>query len=417
MIIRRDKYLSQLEAMMHTSFVKIVTGMRRCGKSYLLFTLFYELLKQRGVDETHIIKVDLDSFSNRKLRNQEELYNYLNSQIKDDDIYYFLLDEIQLVPDFADILNEFLRRKNVDIYVTGSNARLLSKDVITEFRGRGYEIKMYPLSFSEFMTSFNGSVQNGLHQYMVYGGLPQIFDFNTDEQKSQFLKSLFDETYMHDIKDRYTIRKEDEFEELLDLVSSNISCLTNPKKLADTFHTVKKSDISNETIKNYLDYLEDAFIINKATRYDIKGKRYIDTPFKYYFSDLGLRNARLNFRQIEKTHLMENVLYNELISRGFNVDIGVVPTRTTNSGGKIQRVQLEIDFVCNQGSKRYYVQSAYSMPTPDKVEQEEASLRKVDDFFKRIVVTGDEVVTTRNEYGITTMSIYDFLMNDNSLEM
>lgn len=391
MNIVRYKYLSRLESMMHTNFVKIVTGIRRCGKSYLLFTLFANFLKERGVDDEHIIKIDLDSFSNRKLRDTEELYVFLNSHIKDSGMYYVLLDEIQLVPDFADILNEFLRCDNVDLYVTGSNAKLLSRDVITEFRGRGYEIKMYPLSFSEYMTAFDGSMQKGLQQYMVYGGLPQIFDFDTDEEKSQFLSSLFDETYIRDIKQRYTIRKEDDLEELIDLVSSNISCLTNPKKLTDTFRSIKKSDISNETIKNYLDYLEDAFIINKATRFDIKGKRYIDTPFKYYFTDLGLRNARLNFRQIEKTHLMENVLYNELLYRGYNVDVGVVPTRVTNAEGKQQRVQLEIDFVCNQGSKRYYIQSAYSMPTSDKVEQEEASLRKVDDFFKRIVVTGDEV--------------------------
>lgn len=417
MNIVRYKYLSRLESMMHTNFVKIVTGIRRCGKSYLLFTLFANFLKERGVDDEHIIKIDLDSFSNRKLRDTEELYVFLNSHIKDSGMYYVLLDEIQLVPDFADILNEFLRCDNVDLYVTGSNAKLLSRDVITEFRGRGYEIKMYPLSFSEYMTVFDGSMQKGLQQYMVYGGLPQIFDFDTDEEKSQFLSSLFDETYIRDIKQRYTIRKEDDLEELIDLVSSNISCLTNPKKLTDTFRSIKKSDISNETIKNYLDYLEDAFIINKATRFDIKGKRYIDTPFKYYFTDLGLRNARLNFRQIEKTHLMENVLYNELLYRGYNVDVGVVPTRVTNAEGKQQRVQLEIDFVCNQGSKRYYIQSAYSMPTSDKVEQEEASLRKVDDFFKRIVVTGDEVPITRNNYGITTMSIYDFLLNDNSLEM
>ncbi|MDD2962055.1 MAG: ATP-binding protein [Muribaculaceae bacterium] len=417
MNIIRSKYLSRLESMMHTKFVKIITGIRRCGKSYLLFTLFANLLKEKGIDDKHIIKVDLDSFSNRKLRESEELYKFLNSQIKDSAMHYVLLDEIQLVPAFADILNEFLRRDNVDLYVTGSNAKLLSKDVITEFRGRGCEIKMYPLSFSEYMSAFNGSMQKGLQQYMVFGGLPQIFDFDADEQKAQFLSRLFEETYIRDIKQRYTIRKEDDLEELINLVSSNISCLTNPNKLANTFRSVKKSDISNETIKNYLDYLEDAFIINSATRFDIKGKKYIDTPFKYYFTDLGLRNARLNFRQIEKTHLMENVLYNELLYRGFNVDVGVVPTRIINAEGKQQRVQLEIDFVCNQGSKRYYIQSAYSMPTPDKVEQEETPLRKVDDFFKRIVVTGDEAPITRNNYGITTMSIYDFLLKDNSLEM
>lgn len=409
--------MEQVKSMMHTDFVKIITGMRRCGKSYLLFTLFHNFLLDNGVDESQIIKIDLDSYSNKPLRNPDNLYNFLDSHTKDDKTHYVLLDEIQLVPEFADILNEFLRRKNIDLYVTGSNARLLSKDVITEFRGRGYEIKMHPLSFREYMTAFDGSIQKGLDQYMTYGGLPQILDFPTDAQKTQFLKTLFDETYLKDIKQRYDVRKEGDLDELINIVSSNIGSLTNPTKLADTFKSVKKSDIGNETIKRYLEYLEDAFIIEKATRFDIKGKRYIDTPFKFYFTDLGLRNARLNFRQMEKTHLMENLIYNELLTRGFNVDVGVVPTRKTNPDGTTKRSNLEIDFVCNQGSKRYYVQSAYSLPTQDKVEQEEASLRKVDDFFKRIVITGDDIVTKRNEYGITTMSIYEFLLNENSLEL
>lgn len=417
MEIRRDKYLSELESMKHTSFVKIVTGMRRCGKSYLLFNLFYKHLLESGVDASHIVKVDLDSFQNRKLRNPDELYQYLDNSLKDDGMHYFLLDEIQLVDDFADVLNSFLRRSNVDIYVTGSNARLLSKDVITEFRGRGHEIRMYALSFREFMSVYEGSMQKGLDEYMTFGGLPQIFDYKTEAQKSQFLKSLFAETYIRDIKDRYSIKRDNDLEELLDVMASNIGCLTNPNKLSDTFKSVKKSDLSASTIKKYLDYFQDAFLIEKATRYDIKGKRYIDTPFKYYFCDMGLRNARLNFRQTEKTHLMENVIYNELLVRGFNVDVGVVPTRTVNSEGRQQRSQLEIDFVCNLGSKRYYVQSAYSLPTEEKIKQEEMSLMKVDDFFKRIVVTGDDVMVHRNEAGITTMSIYDFLLNENSLDL
>ena len=417
MEIRRDKYLSELESMKHTSFVKIVTGMRRCGKSYLLFNLFYKHLLESGVDASHIVKVDLDSFQNRKLRNPDELYQYLDNSLKDDGMHYFLLDEIQLVDDFADVLNSFLRRSNVDIYVTGSNARLLSKDVITEFRGRGHEIRMYPLSFREYMSVYEGSMQKGLDEYMTFGGLPQIFDYKTEVQKSQFLKSLFAETYIRDIKDRYSIKRDNDLEELLDVMASNIGCLTNPNKLSDTFKSVKKSDLSASTIKKYLDYFQDAFLIEKATRYDIKGKRYIDTPFKYYFCDMGLRNARLNFRQTEKTHLMENVIYNELLFRGFNVDVGVVPTRTVNSEGRQQRSQLEIDFVCNLGSKRYYVQSAYSLPTEEKIRQEEMSLMKVDDFFKRIVVTGDDVMVHRNEAGITTMSIYDFLLNENSLDL
>lgn len=417
MEIKRDKYLSELESMKHTSFVKIVTGMRRCGKSYLLFNLFYKHLLESGVDASHIVKVDLDSFQNKKLRNPDELYQYLDNSLNDDGMHYFLLDEIQLVDDFADVLNSFLRRSNVDIYVTGSNARLLSKDVITEFRGRGHEIRMYPLSFREYMSVYEGSMQKGLDEYMTFGGLPQIFDYKTEAQKSQFLKSLFAETYIRDIKDRYSIKRDNDLEELLDIIASNIGSLTNPNKLSDTFKSVKKSDLSASTIKKYLDYFQDAFLIEKATRYDIKGKRYIDTPFKYYFSDMGLRNARLNFRQTEKTHLMENVIYNELLVRGFNVDIGVVPTRTVNSEGRQQRSQLEIDFVCNLGSKRYYVQSAYSLPTEEKIRQEEMSLLKIDDFFKRIIVTGDDVMLHRNEAGITTMSVYDLLLNENSLDL
>lgn len=417
MEIKRDKYLSELESMKHTSFVKIVTGMRRCGKSYLLFNLFYKSLLESGIDASHIVKVDLDSFQNRKLRNPDELYQYLDNSLKDGMMYYFLLDEIQLVDDFADVLNSFLRHSNVDIYVTGSNARLLSKDVITEFRGRGHEIRMYPLSFREYMSVYEGSMQKGLDEYMTFGGLPQIFDYKTEAQKSQFLKSLFAETYIRDIKDRYAVKRDNDLEELLDIIASNIGCLTNPNKLSDTFKSVKKSDLSASTIKKYLDYFQDAFLIEKATRYDIKGKRYIDTPFKYYFCDMGLRNARLNFRQTEKTHLMENVIYNELLVRGFNVDVGVVPTRTVNSEGRQQRSQLEIDFVCNLGSKRYYVQSAYSLPTEEKIRQEEMSLMKVGDFFKRLVVTGDDVMVHRNEAGITTMSIYDFLLNENSLDL
>lgn len=417
MEIKRDKYLSELESMKHTSFVKIVTGMRRCGKSYLLFNLFYKHLLESGVDASHIVKVDLDSFQNKKLRNPDELYQYLDNSLNDDGMHYFLLDEIQLVDDFADVLNSFLRRSNVDIYVTGSNARLLSKDVITEFRGRGHEIRMYPLSFREYMSVYEGSMQKGLDEYMTFGGLPQMFDYKTEAQKSQFLKSLFAETYIRDIKDRYAVKRDNDLEELLDIIASNIGCLTNPNKLSDTFKSVKKSDLSASTIKKYLDYFQDAFLIEKATRYDIKGKRYIDTPFKYYFCDMGLRNARLNFRQTEKTHLMENVIYNELLVRDFNVDVGVVPTRTVNSEGRQQRSQLEIDFVCNLGSKRYYVQSAYSLPTEEKIRQEEMSLMKVGDFFKRLVVTGDDVMVHRNEAGITTMSIYDFLLNENSLDL
>ncbi len=403
--------------MRHTSFVKVLTGMRRCGKSYMLFELFNKHLISQGVDPSRIIKLALDSYSLRELRKPENLYNYLKSKVVDGGMNYIMIDEIQLVDDFADILNEFLRRSDVDIYVTGSNAKLLSKDVITEFRGRGHEIKMYPLSFAEYMSVSKSEKAIALNEYMTYGALPQIFEYQTEQSKIKFLKSLFEETYIRDIKDRYQIRNDDDLEELLDLIASNIACLTNPRKLSDTFKSLKKSNISPDTVKRYLSYFEDSFLIEQAMRYDVKGKRYIDTPHKYYFTDLGLRNARLNFRQIEPTHLMENVIYNELLMRGFNVDVGVVPIRRTDSDGVVRRSQLEIDFVCNQGSKRYYVQSAYSLPSIEKVKQEEASLVNVDDSFKKIIVSGDDCLVHRNDAGITTMSIYDFLLNPDSLDL
>jgi len=417
MEIRRDAYLDALISMKHTSFIKIVTGIRRCGKSYLLFKLFYDHLKQQGIDDQHIIRVDLDSYENRKLRNPDTLYEYLQSRLSDAETHYILLDEIQLVDDFESVLNGFLRKPNAEMYVTGSNARLLSKDVITEFRGRGYEVRLHPLSFKEYMSVYDGTPQRGLDEYMTYGGLPQIFEYSAEQQKSQFLKDLFAETYLRDIKERYSIRDDSDLEELISMMASNIGCLTNPHKLSNTFHSEKHAATSSATIKNYLDYMCDAFLIEKATRYDIKGKHYIDTPYKYYFEDLGLRNARLNFRQTERTHLMENLVYNELRIRGFNVDIGIVPVRLQNAEGKLQRSQLEIDFVCNMGSQRYYVQSAYSLPSEEKMKQEEASLLKVTDFFKRIIVTGDDVIVHRNDAGITIMSIYDFLLKDNSLEI
>lgn len=417
MEIKRDKYLRELESMRHTGFVKIVTGIRRCGKSYLLFNLFDFYLRSRGVEASHIVKVALDGYESRHLRNPDSLYEFLDHSIVDDDMHYFLLDEIQLVDHFAEVLNAFLRRGNVDIYVTGSNARLLSKDVITEFRGRGHEIRMFPLTFAEYMSVYDGTRQRALDEYMTYGGLPQIFDYKTDRQKAQFLKNLFAETYLRDIKERYAIRKDDDLEELLDIIASDVGCLTNPNKLAATFKSVKRSDVSNATVKRYLDCLQDAFLIEKATRYDLKGRRYVDSPFKYYFCDMGLRNARLNFRQTEKTHLMENVVYNELLARGYNVDVGVLPVRRMNSAGQVQRSQLEIDFVCNLGSKRYYIQSAYAMPTPEKRAQEEAALRQVDDSFKKIIVTADDAIVHRDEAGITTMSIYDFLLDERSLDL
>ena len=417
MNIKRDLYLQQLIDRRHNGMIKVITGVRRCGKSYLVFNLFSNYLKSNGVDDKHIIKVNLENRRNKKLRNPDALLEYIDAQLIDQDMYYILLDEVQLVDEFEDVLNSYLDVPNADVYVTGSNARFLSKDVITEFRGRGDEVKIYPLSFAEFMSAFDGSNQLGLDEYMTFGGLPLILSYKTEEQKSAYLKNLFEETYIKDIKERYQIRHEEEFEELLNIISSSIGSLTNPTKLSKTFQSVKHVTVNPETIKYYLEYLCDSFLVSKAMRYDVKGKKYIDTPYKYYFTDMGLRNARINFRQDEKTHLMENVIYNELLIRGFNVDVGVVPVVTRDADGKQVRTQLEIDFVCNQGSKRYYIQSAFRMNDEEKQQNEQAPLTKVNDSFKKIIITGEEGLVHRNEQGITTMSIYDFLLNPNALEL
>lgn len=417
MEIKRDLYLQKLIDRKHNGLIKVVTGVRRCGKSYLVFNLFHNYLKSSGVDDSHIIKVNLEDRRNKKLRNPDTLLGYIDEKITDQQMYYILLDEVQLVDEFEDVLNSYLDVPNADVYVTGSNARFLSKDIITEFRGRGDEVKVYPLSFAEFMSANDGSKQRGLDEYMTFGGLPLILSYKTEEQKSAYLKSLFEETYIKDIKERYNIRHEEEFEELLNIVSSSIGSLTNPSKLSNTFKSVKQKAISQDTIKNYLEYPCDSFLVSKAMRYDVKGKKYIGTPSKYYFTDMGLRNARINFRQDEKSHLMENVIYNELLSRGFNVDVGVVPVVVRDENGKQLRTQLEIDFVCNQGSKRYYIQSAFRMESEEKRQQKMASLTKVNDSFKKIVITGEEGIVHRNEYGITTMCIYDFLLNPLSLEL
>ena len=390
--------------------------MRRCGKSYLLFTLFKEHLLSDGIDEDHIIEIAFDAFENKKYRDPDVLYPYLKEQIKDDAMYYVLLDEVQLLGEFESILNSLIRMKNVDVYVTGSNARFLSKDVITEFRGRGDEVHMYPLSFAEFMSVYQGTKQDGWNEYMLYGGIPLVLTFTTPDQKITFLKSLFEETYISDIVGRHNIRNKAELEDLLNILSSAIGSLTNPEKLSATFRTVKKKKISNSTIKRYIDYLCDSFLIDSAIRYDVKGKKYIDTPVKYYFTDMGLRNARLNFRQIEETHSMENIIFNELKMRGFNVDVGVIVQYDTNEKGNSIRKQLEIDFVCNQGSKRYYIQSAYAIPDQAKMEQEQRSLMLTGDFFKRIIITKDTPVPYYNESGVLIMSVYDLLLNANSLE-
>lgn len=416
-MIQRNKYLNELVSLQGNGMIKVITGMRRCGKSYLLFNIFVSYLREQGINPEQIIKINLEDFKHRALRNPNNMYSYVESQIKDDRTHYILLDEIQLLEHFEDVLNGFLNIQNVEVYVTGSNAKFLSKDIITEFRGRGYEIKMYPLSFREYMSAYQGSVQAGLNEYMLYGGLPQILSCVTEEQKSKFLKTLFDETYIKDIKDRYAIRKDDDLEELINILASGIGALTNPNKLANIFRSKKKSEITYDTIKNYIDFLCDSFIIEKSTRYDIKGKRYINSPYKYYFMDLGLRNARINFRQYEKSHLMENLIYNEMRVRGFNVDVGTVLAYTKNEEGKSQRTNLEVDFVCNLGSRRYYIQSAYRMESEEKIKQERTSLEKVDDSFKKIIVLGEECPITRDEQGITTIGIYDFLLKENSLEL
>ena len=415
--IERKKYLDELVSLRSNGMIKVITGMRRSGKSYLLFEIFASYLKDKGVDDSHLIKVNLEDYKNRAMRNPDNLYAYIESRIVDDGVYYILLDEVQMLNDFEDVLNGFLRISNVDIYVTGSNAKFLSKDIITEFRGRGFEIKMYPLSFREYMSAYPGTMQAGLNEYMLYGGLPQILSFTTDEHKVSFLKSLFSETYLKDIKERYRIRRDGDLEELIDTIASGIGALTNANKLMNTFRSEKKSSISFDTVKDYIDFLCDSFLIEKATRYDIKGRHYINSPYKYYFMDLGLRNARINFRQSEKSHLMENLIYNELRVRGFNVDVGVVPIINKGKDGRQQRSNLEIDFVCNSGNKRYYIQSAYRMETDEKIRQEHASLKHVDDSFKKIVIIGEECPIMRDESGITTISIYDFLMKENSLEL
>lgn len=416
MEIKRNRYLNTLISKKHNGLIKVITGMRRCGKSYLLFTLFKEHLLSDGIDEDHIIEIAFDAFENKKYRDPDVLYPYLKEQIKDDAMYYVLLDEVQLLGEFESILNSLIRMKNVDVYVTGSNARFLSKDVITEFRGRGDEVHMYPLSFAEFMSVYPGTKQDGWNEYMLYGGIPLVLEFTTPDQKIAFLKSLFEETYISDIVGRHNIRNKAELEELLNILSSAIGSLTNPQKLSATFQTVKKKKISNSTIKRYIDYLCDSFLIDSAIRYDVKGKKYIDTPVKYYFTDMGLRNARLNFRQIEETHSMENIIFNELKMRGFNVDVGVIMQHETNEKGTNIRKQLEIDFVCNQGSKRYYIQSAYAIPNQAKMEQEQRSLMLTGDFFKRIIITKDTPAPYYNESGVLIMNVYDFSLNENSLD-
>lgn len=417
MNIKRDKYLNDLINRMHNGMIKVVAGIRRSGKSYLLFTIFKNYLLEQGVDENHIVSIELDQRKDRKYRDPDTILDYIESQIKDEEQYYILLDEVQLLDEFEEVLNSLLHIKNADVYVTGSNSKFLSKDVITEFRGRGDEIHVYPLTFKEFMQVFEGDMYHGWAEYVVYGGLPLTVTMKTEEQKINYLTRLFEETYLKDIIERHHIEKFQELEDLVNILASAIGSLTNVPKIEATFKSVIQSNISANTIRQYIEYLEDAFVINKANRYNVKGRKYIGTPLKYYFEDVGLRNARLGFRQIEETHIMENIVYNELRSRGYSVDVGVVEKRGLNSEGKTERTYLEIDFIANLGSKRYYIQSAFSMPTEEKRLQEKASLVNVNDSFKKIILVKDVINVMRDEDGITTMSIYDFLLKENSLEL
>lgn len=410
MIIDRNKYLSRLLDSRLNGLVKIVTGIRRSGKSFLLFNIFKQRLLNEGVDAEHIIEMQFDDFANKRYRVPEVFYNYVKERIKDGRVYYIILDEVQLLGDFVDVLNGLMHIENVDIYVTGSNARFLSKDIVTEFRGRGLQIHISPLSFAELMTFYNGSKEDALEHYLRYGGLPQVALQPNDEYRSTVLKDLLKETYIIDILERNRVKNSAELEELLAMLASGIGGLTNPQKLSNTFKTVKNVSIGAPTLKSYIDYFCDAFLVEQVNRYDVKGKRYIGTPLKYYFSDLGLRNALLNFRQVEKTHLMENLIYNELRGRGYNVDVGVVPYNGKNAQGVSFRKQLEVDFVCNKGSQRLYVQSALALPTQEKIDQETKSLRRIDDGFQKMVVVGDHTIGSHDESGILFINIYDFLM-------
>lgn len=410
MRIKREKYLGQLIAGKHNGFIKIITGLRRCGKSYLLFNLFNEHLKESGVDDGHIIQVDLEDRRNKALRDPDALLAYIDAKITDDRMFYILLDEVQHVPEFEDVLNSYLKIDNADVYVTGSNSRFLSSDIITEFRGRGTQIHVYPLSFAEYMTVDSRHPVDAWQDYYTYGGLPHTLSLAGDEAKVSYLKDLCSKVYLTDIKERHSIRSDAELMELLQIMASLIGSPTNPSKLERTFKSVKNVSLSYKTIDTYLSYFSDAFLTEKSLRYDIKGKKYINTLSKHYFTDMGIRNAILGFRQIEENHIMENVIYNELRTRGYSVDVGMVETRPVGEGGKRVRKQYEVDFVANKGSQRYYIQSAFAMPTDAKERQESASLRNIDDSFKKIIIVKDHIKPKRNEDGIVTVGLIDFLM-------
>lgn len=410
--VKRDLYLQKLINRKENGLIKVVTGIRRCGKSYLLDPIFKEYLLDSGVSEDHIIKMELDKRENAKYLDPDELDKYIRSKIIDEKMHYIILDEIQLVPKFESVLNGFLYEKNMDVYVTGSNSKFLSSDIITEFRGRSDQIRVFPFSFKEFYSNYSEDKFAAWDEYVMYGGMPLILERKTEEDKAQYLKSLFSQTYIKDIIERNNIQRIDVLDTIINIMASSVGSLTNTKKIYDTFISKGQKDVSLNTINSYVNNIEDTYIVNKSERYDIKGKKYISTPAKYYFTDVGLRNARLNFRQVEETHLMENIIYNELISRGYNVDVGVVEIRE----GDVRK-QLEIDFVCNLGSKRYYIQSALSLPDREKTVQEERPLLHIDDNFKKIIIVKGSFKPWYSEEGILILSIFDFLLDEKSLDI
>lgn len=416
MEIKRDAYLEQLKLRKDNGMIKIITGIRRCGKSFLLFVLFKKYLLESGVDNEHIIEIALDGIENEKLRNPKKCYQYIKDVMKDEQKYYLLLDEVQFMPRFEEVLNSLLRINNIDVYVTGSNSKFLSSDVVTEFRGRGDEIRIYPLSFAEFYMAYEGEYDDAWNEYMIYGGLPQVIQLSTERQKAEYLKNMFTNVYIKDVVERNKLQNVDEIDTLVDVLASAIGAPTNPTKISKTFKSERGITYSNKTISNHIEYLTQSFLISKASRYDIKGRKYVGANQKYYFTDIGLRNARLNFRQQEPTHIIENIVYNELLIRGYNVDVGIVEVYGKNEEGKTIRKQLEIDFVVNQGSKRYYIQVAYDMSSEEKQAQEFNSLRNIPDSFKKIVIVNGTKKPWRNDEGFVIMGMKYFLLNDDSLE-
>ncbi|WP_288576245.1 ATP-binding protein [uncultured Prevotella sp.] len=415
MVIERNKYLQELVSCRHNGLVKIITGMRRCGKSFLLFRLFRRFLEDNGVANDHIVEMAFDDYAFKEFRNPDKFYAYVKGRIIDDQPYYILLDEVQMLDEFEDVLNGLLHIPNADLYVTGSNAKFLSKDIITEFRGRGYQIHVSPLSFAEFMSIYEGDREDGWNEYLLYGGLPPVVLLKTEEEKVKLLDSLLAETYIIDVVNRNKIKNDSELNDLFKILASGIGGLTNPQRLSNTFQSVKNVSISPATIKKYIECLSDAFLLESCNRYDVKGRKYIGTPLKYYFSDLGIRNALLGFRQQEKTHLMENAVYNELCARGYSVDVGNVEVNTVDEKGTKVRRMLEVDFVCNRGYKRCYIQSALSLPDREKMQQESASLLRIDDSFMKYVITGDRINKYQNDDGIVIMNVLDFLLDEQSV--